>query len=81
MTAQLIEELTGDDERPWAEWRDGKPMSAHGLGRMLRAYRIKPDQMKLAGVKVRGYRREDFEAAWDRYLPPAGTDVSERYSG
>ena len=51
MTAQLLEDLAGDDERPWRDWRDGKPMSAHGLGRLLRGYQIKPDQLKFVGVQ------------------------------
>jgi hypothetical protein len=72
MTAQLLEELARDDERPWGEWRDGKPITAHGLGRLLRGYKVRPERMRPGGrdtAQGRGYRRADFEPVWERYVP------------
>ena len=72
MTAQLLEDLAVDAERPWGEWRDGKPITAHGLGRLLRGYHVKPERMRPGGrdtVQARGYRRAAFEPIWERYVP------------
>jgi hypothetical protein len=72
MTAQLLEELAADDERPWAEYRDGKTINAHGVGRLLRGYHVKPTLLRFGGrdtAPARGYRRADFESTWERYLP------------
>jgi hypothetical protein len=35
----------------------------------LRPYGIKPKVIRIGGATPRGYRREDFEDAWVRYLP------------
>jgi hypothetical protein len=35
-SADLLKELTSDPERPWVEWRNGKPLSAKQLGPPLR---------------------------------------------
>ena len=62
LTAKLIEL----EDAPWAEWRQGKPISFRGVAFMLKPYGIK-------SVKVRGpadYFRADFEEAWGSYLPP-----------
>ena len=39
-TADLLDELHGIEERPWGDWY-GKPLTAHGLSRLLKPYRIK----------------------------------------
>lgn len=69
-----------DDERPWREMgRSGKPLNAHGLGRLLRPYHVRPALMKFDSVPGRGYRRADLEPVWARYLP-ALTAPIDRYS-
>jgi hypothetical protein len=79
-TTTLIDELLVDDERPWREMgRSGKPLNAHGLGRLLRPYQVRPALMKFESVPGRGYRRVDLEPVWDRYLP-ALTAATDRYS-
>jgi hypothetical protein len=68
MTAQLLEDLAADGERPWGEWRDGKPITAHGLGRLLRGYHVNPELLRLGGREAprgSGYRRATFEPIWE----------------
>jgi Protein of unknown function (DUF3631) len=62
---------------PWAEWgKDDKPITAHKVARMLGPFGIRPDQYKIAGRKIRGYLRYNFEDAWRRHLPQeSGTDA------
>jgi hypothetical protein len=57
------------EDRPWSEWRDGKPMSARGLAMLLDGFGIKPSQFRTAAGIIRGYRSRDFEEAFARYLP------------
>ncbi len=77
MTAQLLEDLAADDERPWREWRDGKALTSHGLGRLLRGYQSSPPCSVLVaeGTRGRGYHRAAFEGAWARYLPSPGEGI------
>jgi hypothetical protein len=67
-TKALLELLHAIEDSPWGEWRGGKPLSGHGLGRLLRDYRIKTMPVYVDGATVRGYKREQFDDAFARYL-------------
>jgi hypothetical protein len=54
--------------RPGGEWR-GKGLSARGLGTLLKRYGIRSGTVWLENESAKGYKREDFEDAWRRYLP------------
>ncbi len=64
----VLEHLTADADRPWAEWRHGKPMSARGLARLLAPLGIIPDRHDTAIGRVRGYRIDAIQDAVSRYL-------------
>src|SRR5205823_154993 len=73
-TADLIECLTADDEAPWGDdWRGG-PLTPRALARLCRRYGIKAQTVRLEnGRTAKGYKREQFENAWRRYLANAPT--------
>lgn len=83
-TETILERLHAMEEAPWGDLR-GKPLDARGLARRLGAYDVSSTQVKVDGVKFRGYRREDLWDAWTRYLPspeavppvPAVPDATE----
>lgn len=77
-TAALLEALHADEEAPWADWR-GRGLRAEGLAYLLRPFDIRSRQMKISGVKVRGFDVADFADAFDRYLPPPATTRPTRY--
>jgi hypothetical protein len=66
-TDRLLAQLHGLAESPWGNIR-GRPLDDRGLAQRLRRYEIRPKVLK--SVNRRGYRREDFEDAWLRYLAP-----------
>jgi hypothetical protein len=77
-TAQLLAGLLAIDDAPWAErWakRDKElleptPGAARRLASMLRPFGIRPRNLKLAsGTVWKGYLRDDFQNAWERYAP------------
>ena len=70
-TEDLLERLKEDPESPWPTWGGrGDGLTAMKLGVMLREYDIRSTKMRLPDVgQVRGYLREDFTDAWDRYCP------------
>src|SRR5258708_5689266 len=65
-TEDLLAHLTVDPERPWAEYRRGKPLSAKQLGALLGKFGIASEKVQ----GVRGDKQARFEDAWARYLPP-----------
>ena len=64
-TADLLAYLHGVEESPWGDWY-GKTLSAHGLSRLLKRYRIKTIPVWVDGETVRGYKREQFDDAFAR---------------
>jgi Protein of unknown function (DUF3631) len=74
-SGDLASALGAIEGSPWAEWgRDDKPITATAVARKLKAFDIHPDQYKVAGKKIRGYLRDDFQDAWERHLPPPDDD-------
>jgi len=68
-TAALVEELCGNDEAPWGDFgRPPKPLNGRTLAKMLRPFDIRPRVIRLASETARGYAREQFDDAFERYL-------------
>jgi Protein of unknown function (DUF3631) len=70
-SAELIENLVEIVPRPWGEYgRGGKPLTQNKLARLLKPLAI---TVELVGKdRVRSYKRERFEEAFERYLRPKG---------
>lgn len=65
------------EDRPWADWRRGKPITPRDLASLLKGYEIRPKDVKSTYGSVRkGYDLEDFRDAFDRYLPPSSGTAS-----
>jgi hypothetical protein len=67
-TDQLLTNLKGIEEGPWADIR-GKELDSRGLANRLRKYDIRSKNIRVGDTTPKGYKREDFEDAWSRYLP------------
>jgi putative DNA primase/helicase len=70
VSVKIIEELVTMEERPWSEWRGGKPLSTRGLANLLKPFDVRPRPLRITGTVVKGYSRADLEDAWTRYLSP-----------
>jgi len=68
-TSVLLKRLTSLEESQWSDLY-GKCLSALGLSKMLSQFDIKPDTHRFGEKSLRGYLRENFMDAWDRYLEP-----------
>jgi len=68
---ELVGELIEMEERPWPEWKHGKPMTKASLARLLRPFKVKSQLIRIGQTVKRGFRREDFTEAWARYLVPS----------
>ena len=69
-SAMLAEHLCEIQGRPWAEWSQGKGLSANNLARQLNRYSVHPQTIRIGGETPKGYHRGDFEDLWSRYCPP-----------
>jgi Protein of unknown function (DUF3631) len=70
-TSELIDKLGEIEESPWGDWY-GKPISPQGLSKLLRPYRIRTMPVWVDEKTVKGYKREQFVEAWNRYLTAPG---------
>ena len=68
-TDHLLSELNALVESPWGGFKPSG-LDARGLARRLKLYEVKSTKMRINERSLRGYRREDFEEAWDRWCPP-----------
>lgn len=65
----LLAYLVELEERPWADWNRGRPMSQSQMSRRLGEYHIISGTIRIGGVTAKGFHREAFEDAFLRYLP------------
>lgn len=73
-TVDLIQALVADEEKAWATYNRGKPLSPRQLAKQLAAYGIQPKTVRLTGKHTpKGYDADQFADAFARYLstPPA----------
>ena len=66
----LINDLVKLEDRPWAEWRRGKPLTTTGLARLLKPFRIKPkaEWDAKTSKSVKKYRASEIQEAEVRYV-------------
>lgn len=69
-TADLIAALVDDDEKSWATYNRGKPLTPRQLAKQLSVYGIKSKTVRLGHAKTpKGYEVSQFDDAFGRYLP------------
>jgi hypothetical protein len=64
-TSTLLFGLYAIEESPWGDWH-GKPLTAQGLSRLLRPYRVRTMAVRADGQVVRGYKVEQFDEAFEQ---------------
>jgi hypothetical protein len=69
VSEKIVSALTEIEGRPWAEGRNGKPITKTGLAKLLRPFGVAPQKWRDRSLgTVRGYYRSDFEEVFARYL-------------
>lgn len=67
-TADLIGALVSDDEKSWATYNRGKPITPRQLASKLRDYSIYSKNIRIGYETPKGYELTQFQDAFDRYL-------------
>lgn len=66
-SVDLVTLLNSREEWPWGEYDNGRPLTPIKLAKLLRPLSIGPRPLRFDELVVKGYRREEFEDAWNRY--------------
>jgi Protein of unknown function (DUF3631)/RepB DNA-primase from phage plasmid len=73
-TENLLRHLHAMTEAPWGEYgRQRKPMSPRQLATLLKPFGITSGTLREGETTYKGYRRDQFEQSWARYLSPSVT--------
>jgi putative DNA primase/helicase len=67
-SVSLIETLVAMEDRPWPEWKSGRPITARQVAKVLEPFGIRPGQVWEHGKNLRGYERAQFDDAFSCYL-------------
>jgi putative DNA primase/helicase len=77
-TDRILAKLHAMEERPWPEWRQGKPLTARQLSKLLKPFGISPRTIRLEGdVTAKGYYLKDLKGAFARYTPSLSVTPSQ----
>lgn len=83
-TKEIIEGLSAIEEHPWPEMNHGKPITPAVLARLLRAFGIRPGTVRVGQSTGKGFRKSDFNDAFERYLsftlPSPSENPSRRHT-
>jgi hypothetical protein len=77
LSAVLVEKLCEDQDSPWVEYSRGQKITQTKLARLLRGYGITSGSIRIGAVTGKGYRRWQFEEAWEIYLPSEPSNAEE----
>jgi putative DNA primase/helicase len=64
----IVSALITIDDRPWAEWRHGKPLSKNTLARLLKPFGISSTTIRIGQSTPKGYELANFQDSFSRYL-------------
>lgn len=67
-SGSLTNRLNRMDDKQWINYNRYRGIDQSQLSKLLKPYEIHPKQQKIDGKNIRGYKRDDFEDAFKRYL-------------
>ena len=68
-SGDLVRRLVGLEDRPWADWIGGRPITQARVARLLRPFGIHPIKLRFGDRTANGYTTRMCADAWSRYLP------------
>jgi hypothetical protein len=76
-SAELANSLGAREDRPWCEWRNGKPITPRQIAKLLEPFGIAPGTIRTAAGTAKGYLAEAFKEAFALYTPPQSVTPSQ----
>jgi putative DNA primase/helicase len=78
-TADLIQHLCDDDEKSWATYNRGRPITPRQVAKKLKEYGIASKNLRINYEVVKGFDHEQFKEAFARYLALSPELALHRY--
>jgi putative DNA primase/helicase len=70
----VVDSLSALEDRPWATFDRGRPITPQQLAQLLRPFGIRPRTIRFADTTAKGYYLGDCTDAFKRYLKPLTHD-------
>jgi len=80
-TADLLAGLLGLEERPWREWKHGKPITPRQLAGLLAPFNVFSKTIRVGDATPKGYAVADFTDAFSRYLASESATTPQSATG
>ena len=68
-TAELLQALCSDDEKPWKTYSKGFPITPRQLANKLKAYGIHSKTIRIGDDTAKGYEKDQLTEVFSRYIP------------
>jgi hypothetical protein len=68
-SADIVWALESMEDRPWPEYSHGRPITKHGLAKILKRFGVGPKTVRFDADTFKGYLLEDLEETFRRFLP------------
>ena len=69
-SGDIVKALAQMEDRPWPEYKRGKPITQRQLATLLKGFGAEPRTLRLDDTARKGYDLADFQDAFARYTPP-----------
>ena len=69
----LVKKLIDMEERPWAEYSRGKPLTQNKLAQLFKDFDVHTHQAKVGAKNLKHYLRSDLNPLFERYLKKDNT--------
>ncbi|MCC5976170.1 MAG: DUF3631 domain-containing protein [Rubellimicrobium sp.] len=79
-TSDLVGELIMLEGQPWQEWKHGRPITSHGVARLMRPFDVRPRNVRELSSVLKGYQRADVYGAFIRYAKTPTSEPLHRYT-
>jgi putative DNA primase/helicase len=77
-SAEIVAALGAMEERPWSEWKNGKPITQRQMASHLSPFGIGSKTIRLSPTETaKGYELEQFSDAFSRYIPVQSVTASQ----
>jgi len=68
---KICEALGKMEDRPWPEWKKGKPITQRQLAKLLSGFEVSPKTIRISEDETpKGYLKNDLIESFTCYLPP-----------
>ena len=77
-SVDLVLALVAMEERPWPEWKHGKPITTRGVVRLLADFQIRPKTFRVdVHTTAKGYLLDDLKDTFSQYIPDPSVTRSQ----